>query len=153
MLTTSREPLALIGEAICPLPPLTQPPVTADALEAAGFPAVQLWLDRARVVRPDFVLDAETVGPVIEIVRRLDGLPLAIELAAARLRVLPAAEIAHRLSDRFRLLTGGNRPGFPAIAPCVPWSSGAGTCSRPRNGCWPNGWPSFPPVPIRPARP
>ena len=90
VLTTSREPLALIGEAICPLPPLTQPPVTADALEAAGFPAVQLWLDRARVVRPDFVLDAETVGPVIEIVRRLDGLPLAIELAAARLRVLPA---------------------------------------------------------------
>ena len=94
MLTTSREPLALIGEAMCPLPPLTQPPVTADAPEAAGFPAVQLWLDRARVVRPDFVLDAETVGPVIEIVRRLDGLPLAIELAAARLRVLPAAEIA-----------------------------------------------------------
>ena len=125
VLTTSREPLALIGEAICPLPPLTQPPVTADALEAAGFPAVQLWLDRARVARPDFVLDAETVGPVIEIVRRLDGLPLAIELAAARLRVLPAAEIAHRLSDRFRLLTGGNRAGLPrhrTLRAVVEWS-------------------------------
>jgi predicted ATPase/DNA-binding SARP family transcriptional activator len=125
VLATSREPLALIGEGISPLPPLAQPPAGSTAAEASDFPAVQLWLDRARVVRPDFVLDDESVAPVIEIVRRLDGLPLAIELAAARLRVLPVDEIARRLSDRFRLLTGGNRAGLPrhrTLRAVVEWS-------------------------------
>ncbi len=93
--------------------------------DAPSYPAVRLWLDRATTARPQFVLDAAALAPVIEIVRRLDGLPLAIELAAARLRVLPVAEIAERLSDRFRLLTGGNRTSLPrhrTLRAVVEWS-------------------------------
>ena len=72
-------------------------------------PRCELFVDRATAVRPDFRLDAESRSAVEEIVRRLDGLPLAIELAAARLRTLPVTELAARLSDRFRLLTSGSR--------------------------------------------
>jgi len=125
VLATSREPLALTGEVLAPLAPLPLPPAAGDRRAAAESPAVQLWLDRARAARPGFVLDDATLGPVTEIVRRLDGLPLAIELAAARLRVLPVGEIADRLSDRFRLLTGGNRTSLPrhrTLRAVVAWS-------------------------------
>jgi predicted ATPase/DNA-binding SARP family transcriptional activator len=93
VLATSREPLGIEGEALCPVPPL--PP------EAA----VRLFTARAQAVRPDF---SPTVQ-VAEICARLDGLPLAIELAAARLRSMPLDRLASRLDDRFRLLTGGSR--------------------------------------------
>lgn len=125
VLTTSREPLALTGEALCPLAPLAVPAASAARVDVLDVPAVRLWLDRARAARPDFVLDDRTLAPVVEIVRRLDGLPLAIELAAARLRVLPVTEIAARLSDRFRLLTGGNRTSLPrhrTLRAVVEWS-------------------------------
>lgn len=125
VLTTSRELLGLTGEALCALPPLPLPPTDVPLTEASGYPAVRLWLDRATTVRPEFVLDESTLPAVIEIVRRLDGLPLAIELAAARLRVLPVTEIAARLSDRFRLLTGGNRTSLPrhrTLRAVVEWS-------------------------------
>jgi len=125
VLTTSREALAVDGEVLAPLAPLPLPPTGVDAGAAASHPAVRLWLDRAAAVAPGFVLDETTVAPVVEIVRRLDGLPLAIELAAARLGVLPVAEIARRLSDRFRLLTGGNRAGLPrhrTLRAVVGWS-------------------------------
>lgn len=125
ILATSREALAIDREALCQLPPLRLPPVGADADEALGLPSVQLFTDRAAAVSADFRVDSDTVGAVVEIVRRLDGLPLAIELAAARLRVLPVHEIAARLSDRFRLLTGGNRAAMPrhrTLRAVVEWS-------------------------------
>lgn len=125
VLATSRELLGLTGELLCALAPLSLPPAEVALREAADHPAVRLWLDRASSVQPEFVLDASTLPAVITIVRRLDGLPLAIELAAARLRVLPASEIADRLSDRFRLLTGGNRTSMPrhrTLRAVVEWS-------------------------------
>ncbi|MBB3326170.1 BTAD domain-containing putative transcriptional regulator [Microlunatus antarcticus] len=125
VLVTSRMALTVDGEVLVPLAPLPLPPVDVDLGTAAAHPAVRLWLDRAAAVAPGFVLDAQTLGPVVEIVRRLDGLPLAIELAAARLGVLPVADVAQRLSDRFRLLTGGSRAGLPrhrTLRAVVGWS-------------------------------
>jgi predicted ATPase/DNA-binding SARP family transcriptional activator len=121
VLATSREPLAIEGETLYPLGPLAVPAEGLPATEAAASPAVRLLLDRARAVDPDVVLD----DAVVEIVRRLDGLPLAIELAAARLRVLTPAEVAERLADRFRLLTGGRRTATPrhrTLRAVVEWS-------------------------------
>ena len=88
-------------------------------------PAVRLLIERAQAVSAGFRVDDTTVAHVTEIVRRLDGLPLAIELAAARLRVMPIGEIAVRLSDRFRLLTGGSRTAMPrhrTLRAVVEWS-------------------------------
>ena len=90
-----------------------------------SYASVQLFVERASAVRSGLVLDESTLAPVVEIVRRLDGLPLAIELAAARTRVLPVAEVADRLSDRFRLLTGGRRTALPrhqTLRAVVEWS-------------------------------
>lgn len=118
VLATSREPLGILGEALCPVPPLELPQLgTAPELS----PAVRLFMDRAAAVRPDFVL----TGEVVEICRRLDGLPLAIELATARLRSLTIEQIAARLDDRFRLLTGGSRTALPrhrTLRAVVDWS-------------------------------
>ena len=113
IVATSREPLGITGESLFVVPPL------------AEDPAVRLFADRAAAVSPDFTLDDETRPLVIDIVRRLDGLPLAIELAAARLRTLPLAEISRRLTDRFRLLTGGSRTALPrhrTLRAVVEWS-------------------------------
>ena len=125
ILATSREPLGIFGEVLLAVPPLNQPVPNAGAAEALEYPAVQLFADRAAAVRPDFEVTDATVATVVEIVRRLDGLPLAIELAAARLRSLPVDEIARRLSDRFRLLTGGSRTALPrhrTLRAVVEWS-------------------------------
>jgi len=125
VVTTSREPLGIFGESLIVVPPLGQPAPDAPAAEALEYPAVRLFADRAVAVRPDFGIDDGNVRAVIEIVRRLDGLPLAIELAAARLRSLPIDEIAARLSDRFRLLTGGSRTALPrhrTLRAVVEWS-------------------------------
>lgn len=122
ILATSREPLAITGEALCRLGPLELPTGTATAGESA---AVRLFVDRAQAVRPGFTLDESTVGLVVEICRRLDGLPLALELAAARLRSMTAEQIAHRLDDRFRLLTSGSRVALPrhrTLLAMVGWS-------------------------------
>src|SRR5690606_1280507 len=106
ILATSREPLGLIGEALSPVPPLALPEPSATLAEALACPAVRLFADRAAAVHPGFTVDEGNLAAVGEICRRLDGLPLAIELAAARLRTLSAAQVAQRLGDRFRLLTG-----------------------------------------------
>jgi predicted ATPase/DNA-binding SARP family transcriptional activator len=109
LLATSREPLAVAGEAQFPVSPLPIPPVEAGPAELAAVDTVRLFTDRARDAEPGFTLD-EVSGPVVaHICRRLDGLPLAIELAAARVKALPVEEIAARLDDRFRLLTAGPR--------------------------------------------
>nr|WP_239523398.1 BTAD domain-containing putative transcriptional regulator [Geodermatophilus normandii] len=121
VLATSREPLGVDGETLHPLGPLAVPSDGASPAEAAASPAVRLLLDRARAVSADVSADAA----VVEVVRRLDGLPLAIELAAARMRVLTPAEVAARLADRFRLLTGGRRTAAPrhrTLRAVVEWS-------------------------------
>ena len=108
ILATSREPLAVAGEARYRLAPLTLP---APDGAADGEPAesVELFADRARRADPRFALDEQT-GPVVaQLVTRLDGLPLAIELAAARVEALGVAQLLDRIEDRFALLTGGDR--------------------------------------------
>ena len=125
IVATSREPLGITGESLLSIAPLSQPMPGVPAQDAVGFPAVRLFAERAAAVSPGFEVDDETVALVIDIVRRLDGLPLAIELAAARLRTLPLAEIARRLNDRFRLLTGGSRTALPrhrTLRAVVEWS-------------------------------
>lgn len=125
VLATSREALAITGEALWPLPPLGLPPEGAPAGELAEYPAVRLFLDRAEAVRPGFAVDEGNAGAVLRICRTLDGLPLAIELAAARLRSLPVADVAARLDDRFRLLSRGNRAAAPrhqTLRAVVEWS-------------------------------
>jgi predicted ATPase len=125
IIATSREPLGIAGERLEIVPPLGLPPEDADAPTALTHPAVRLFADRAADAAPGFVVDAATVGSVVEICRRLDGLPRAIELAAARLRSLPAPQIASRLNDRFRLLTGGSRAALPrqqTLRAVVDWS-------------------------------
>jgi predicted ATPase/DNA-binding SARP family transcriptional activator len=99
ILATSREPLKLTGETLCPVTPL--PPPDAAALDASGHPAVRLFADRAAAVSPGFEVHAANVGAVARICAALDGLPLAIELAAARLRSLTVEQVAARLDTRW----------------------------------------------------
>jgi len=121
VVATSREALAIAGESLAPVPPLGLPAPGADVEEALAHPAVKLFADRASAAVPGFQVD-ETA---IEICRRLDGLPLALELAAARLRSMPIADLAERLDDRFRLLTGGSRTALArhrTLRAVVDWS-------------------------------
>ncbi|MCG5441153.1 winged helix-turn-helix domain-containing protein [Micromonospora sp. NIE79] len=125
VLATSREPLGLAGEALCPLSGLAVPPLGASALDADDYAAVGLFAQRAADVAPDFTVTPANVEMVLRICRSLDGLPLAIELAAARLRALSVAEVAARLDDRFRLLSTGNRAASPrhrTLRAVVEWS-------------------------------
>ncbi|OUC96762.1 BTAD domain-containing putative transcriptional regulator [Streptosporangium minutum] len=125
ILATGREPLEVMGEALCRLGPLDLPPAHADSARAGRSAAVRLFLDRAAAVQPGFTLDAPAAATVVDIVRRLDGLPLALELAAARLRTMSADQIARRLDDRFRLLSTGNRAAQPrqqTLHAVIEWS-------------------------------
>ena len=91
----------------------------------AQYPAVALFLDRARLQQPGFALTAHTAAAVTEICRRIEGIPLAIELAAARVRVLSVEKIAERLQDRFHLLSGGSRLALPrqqTLRALIDWS-------------------------------
>lgn len=109
LLATSREPLAVAGEQLYPVRSLSLPATPAlDDVRAAD--SVRVFVDRARLTMPEFEVDASNAATVAEICRRLDGIALAIELAAARVAVLSPADIAARLQDRFRLLTGGQAP-------------------------------------------
>ncbi|WP_267937316.1 BTAD domain-containing putative transcriptional regulator [Saccharothrix sp. S26] len=113
VLATSREPLGVYGEVVSPVPPLD------------GDAAVRLLAERAAAVRPGFAVTPDNADLVAEVCRRLDGLPLAIELAAARLRALSVEQLAARLDDRFRLLTGGSRTAMPrhqTLRAVVAWS-------------------------------
>ncbi|GFJ78271.1 BTAD domain-containing putative transcriptional regulator [Phytohabitans houttuyneae] len=121
VLATSREPLGITGEALFPVEPLALPPDGVAAADALAYPAVRLFADRAAAVRPRLtVTDA-----VVEICRALDGMPLAIELAAARLRALTPEQVAVRLTDRFRLLNAGSRTALPrhqTLRGVIDWS-------------------------------
>jgi predicted ATPase/DNA-binding SARP family transcriptional activator len=109
ILATSREPLGLTGEALCPVSGLALPPEGTSAMAAEEYGAVRLFADRAADVAADFAVTPANTEAIQQICRTLDGLPLAIELAAARLHTLPVAEVATRLDDRFRLLSRGSR--------------------------------------------
>ncbi|MEU8328280.1 BTAD domain-containing putative transcriptional regulator [Micromonospora sp. NPDC048839] len=125
VLATSREPLGLAGEALCQLSGLTLPPTDTSTEDADDYAAVSLFVQRAADVAPDFTVTPANVDVVLRICRTLDGLPLAIELAAARLRALPVAEVAARLDDRFRLLSMGSRAASPrhrTLRAVVEWS-------------------------------
>jgi len=127
ILATSREPLNIAGETAWPVPPLSVPARNENpelhALRECD--AVRLFVQRAQAAVPAFALSDRNAVAVAEICARLDGLPLAIELAAARVRLLGADQIAARLGDRFRLLTGGARTALPrhqTIRALVDWS-------------------------------
>ncbi|MFI6644599.1 BTAD domain-containing putative transcriptional regulator [Streptomyces sp. NPDC050504] len=125
ILATSREPLGITGEALWQAEPLDLPARGAGPEEIAAAPAVRLLRDRAGAVRRDLASDAATLATMERVCRTLDGMPLAIELAAARLRTLSVDQLAHRLDDRFRLLTSGSRTALPrhkTLRALVDWS-------------------------------
>ena len=114
LLATSREPLRAEGEWVYPVPPLAVP--AADAEDADGllrYGGVRLFVERLSAADPHFAPDRRNAAMIAAICRRLNGMPLAIELAAARAAVLGVEEVATHLDDRFRLLTGGRRTGLP----------------------------------------
>ena len=111
ILATTRESLHIPGERVWPLAPLPLP--AADDPAADMAPAVRLFVERARDTRPDFAPGPSDLETIAGICRRVDGIPLAIELAAARTRALTVAEIGRRLADRFALLAGGHRAALP----------------------------------------
>jgi predicted ATPase/DNA-binding CsgD family transcriptional regulator len=127
VLATSRGSLRLSGEHEFPVAPLALPdPERSYELDALGvYPGVELFVERAKAVRPDFRLSADNAGAVSAICARVDGLPLAVELAAARVRLLSPAEIVARLAHPFELLTGGPRD-LPdrqrTLADTISWS-------------------------------
>lgn len=125
MVATSREPLDVDGERVWPLGPLALPDVDeTDPVMAMESPAVRLFVARATAADPDFRLVDATVGPVSEICRRLDGLPLALELAAARTRAMAPDELVDRLADGFTVLAASGRrdPRHQTLRATVAWS-------------------------------
>ena len=114
VIATSREPLRADGEWVYPVPPLALPPEGSPAGEdQLRYGAVRLFVERARASAPQFSPDAPVMAAIVGICRRLDGIPLAIELAAARAAALGIEGVAARLGDRFRLLAGGHRTAMP----------------------------------------
>ena len=127
ILAASREALGITGETVCPVPPLLLPPDSGDGELAAiaAAASVRLLADRARAVRPGFAVTSANAADVARICRVLDGMPLAIELAAARLRIMSPAQLSGRLGDRFAVLTGGSRTALPrhqTLRAVVEWS-------------------------------
>jgi predicted ATPase/DNA-binding winged helix-turn-helix (wHTH) protein len=129
ILATSREPLRTEGEHVHRLMPLESPPIGTrlSADEALKFPAAQLFVERAGATMNEFEPDGAEAGIVVEICRKLDGIPLAIELAAARVEAFGVQGLADRLDDRMRLLTSGRRTALPrhhTMSAALDWSFG-----------------------------
>ncbi len=130
LLVTSREPLGIAGEHVYRVPSLSLPAPGDDAASLSssafqGFDAIELFLERSRAQGAEIQLDETTADLVATLCRRLDGMPLAIELAAARLRSLPLSTLVGRLDQRFRLLTGGSRNALErqqTLRATVDWS-------------------------------
>lgn len=126
ILATSREALGIAGELTFPVPPLSLPdPRTPSLQTLTASEAVRLFVERATLSRPEFALTDDNAPAVAQVCHRLDGIPLAIELAAARVKVLSVHELAVRLDDRFRLLTGGSRTALPrhqTLQAAIDWS-------------------------------
>ncbi len=125
-LATSREPLGIEGERVYRVPSMSLPPREAiSAADLAGSDSVTLFVERARSHEPGFMLDDAAAPLVATICRRLDGIPLALELAAARLSSMSLRHLSERLDQRFRLLTGGSRNALPrqqTLQATVDWS-------------------------------
>jgi predicted ATPase/class 3 adenylate cyclase len=129
ILCTSTEALNIAGEVAWRVPPLGVPEAAGSlpADRLAEYEAIRLFVDRASASRPGFTLTDQNGAAVAQVCRRLDGIPLAIELAAARIRAMSPEEILKRLDDRFRLLTGGGRTAMPrqqTLQAAVDWSHG-----------------------------
>ena len=125
VVATSRESLAIAGETVRPVPSLEIPDTEAAADELSQYESVRLFIERAMAAAPDFRITARNAAAIGQICRRLDGVPLALELAAARVRSLPVEQIATRLDDRFRLLTGSSRitvPRHQTLRQTIDWS-------------------------------
>jgi len=126
VLATSRETLSVEGEITLRVPPLTLPGSTwTDVQELMQYEAVRLFIDRAIAVRPEFLLTSANAPALAQVCARLDGIPLAIELAASRIKVMAVNQIAARLDDRFHLLNGGSRTGIPhqqTLRATIDWS-------------------------------
>ncbi|UBU08580.1 BTAD domain-containing putative transcriptional regulator [Nonomuraea gerenzanensis] len=125
ILATSREPLGITGEVLWQVEPLALPVKGAEPGAVMSSPAVRLLRDRAELVRKGIGSDAGTLAAMARICQALDGIPLAIELAAARLRTMSVDQLARRLDDRFRLLTSGSRTALPrhkTLRAVVDWS-------------------------------
>jgi predicted ATPase len=125
VLATSREPLAIAGEALVPLGPLALPGPGDGVEQARRTASVRLFTERAAAVRPGFGVDEHNLSEVLRVVRDLDGMPLVLELAAARLRTLSLTDLAAGLSDRLGLLTTGSRTAVPrhrTLRAVIAWS-------------------------------
>jgi non-specific serine/threonine protein kinase len=127
IIATSRQPLGIAGEQVLAVPPLSVPGLTESRSPGgiAQYGAVSLFVARAAAVRPAFAIDSSNQSTVAQICRRLDGIPLAIELAVGRLRALSLDQLLGRLDDRYRLLTGGSRTALPrqqTLRALIDWS-------------------------------
>jgi predicted ATPase/DNA-binding SARP family transcriptional activator len=125
LLASSREALGIEGEASFRVPPLSFPQAGIAPEELAQYEAIRLFVERAETASLEFALSPQNAQAVTQICQRLDGIPLAIELAAARVKLLRVEEIAARLDDRFRLLTGGSRaalPRYQTLRASIDWS-------------------------------
>jgi predicted ATPase/DNA-binding SARP family transcriptional activator len=127
ILATSREALDILGETVWPVPSLSLPDLqdSLDIKSLSKSESVRLFIERAMAMRPHFILIDQNADAVVQICRRLSGMPLAIELAAARVKMMNVDEIAQRLDDRFSLLTSGNRSALPrqqTLRATIDWS-------------------------------
>jgi predicted ATPase len=127
VMASSREALGVKGEASYPVPSLSLPDIKHLPVieQLSQYEAVRLFIDRALLVAPHFVVDKDNAPFIAQICHRLDGIPLAIELAAARVKVFSVEQISTRLDDRFRLLTGGARTALPrqqTLRALIDWS-------------------------------
>ena len=136
LLATSREPLNIDGEHVYRVPSLVTP-AEDDDVDATASGGVRLFADRAAQHGVSVDWDERTAAVAGRVCRRLDGIPLAIELAAARLRVMPVTELDARLDHRFSLLTGGSARRCLASRRCWPWSTGPGSCYAAERHYWP----------------
>lgn len=127
ILSTSREPFNINGENIYRIPPLSMPEnIQNESFETlAEYESVKLFLDRAASIKPDFILTGDNIYTVAELCKKLDGIPLAIELASKRVNVLKVEDILKRLDDRFKLLSSGNSTALPrqkTLKALIDWS-------------------------------
>jgi predicted ATPase len=125
ILATSREALGILGEIVYQMPSLRFPDIQQTLEQFREYESVRLFEERAQLAQPDFKLTMENAASVAQICSRLDGIPLALELAAARVNIFSTAQIAARLDDRFNLLTGGSRTALPrqqTLRASIDWS-------------------------------